>query len=149
MKLPGKKDALLACLETGVTMVHLDARRPGVVVPPQHAHDPHLRLNLSYRYGIHDFDVSDQRIQATLSFGGRPFRCILPWTAIFGITSSVTHDGQVWPEDIPADVAELEREPDAPEKPKLSAVESERPSAAAEEKQPGDEPPRPRLRLVR
>src|SRR5437764_2014322 len=65
---PDKKHVLLAFLERGVAMVHLDARRPGVSVPAQHAGEAHLRLNLSHRYGIHDFDVSDQRIQATLSF---------------------------------------------------------------------------------
>ena len=145
---PVKKQVLLAFLERGVAMVHLDARRPGVSVPAQHARDAHLRLNLSYHYGIHDFDVSDQRIQATLSFGGRPFRCILPWTAIFGITSSATHDGQVWPEDIPADVVDEEREPDAPARPRLSAVRSDSQSRDESPESP-DQPPRRHLRLVR
>ena len=105
-KAPGKKEVLLAFLDKGVAMVHLDARRPGVVVPAAHAQDAHLRLNLSYRYGIHDLEITDERVRATLSFGGRPFRCVLPWTAVFGVTSSVSRDGQVvWlaPADIPVD----------------------------------------------
>src|SRR6266481_798123 len=77
-RVPSKKQTLLQYLQRGVAMVHLDARRPGVVVPPQYARDAHLRLNLSYRYSIPDLEVFDDRIQATLSFGGRPFRCILP-----------------------------------------------------------------------
>ena len=36
-RVPSKKQTLLQYLQRGVTMVHLDARRPGVVVPPQYA----------------------------------------------------------------------------------------------------------------
>jgi stringent starvation protein B len=93
---PGKKETLRAWLARGVTMVHLDARRPGVVVPQQYIGDAHLRLNLSYRYSIPDLEVGDDAVQATLSFGGRPFHCVLPWEAIFGITSQASGDGQVW-----------------------------------------------------
>src|SRR3989449_10446544 len=101
---PRKKETLLAYLARGIAMVHLDARRAGVVVPSQYSMDAHLRLNLSYRYGIPDLDISDQRIQATLSFGGRPFRCVLPWGSVFAITCHGTGAGQVWPEDLPGEV---------------------------------------------
>jgi stringent starvation protein B len=156
---PRKKETLLAYLARGIAMVHLDARRPGVVVPSQYAMDAHLRLNLSYRYGIPDLEVSDQRIQATLSFGGRPFRCILPWGCVFGITSHGTGDGQVWPEDLPVEVvhtmADRQNGMHAPaggdlasRKPPLSAVEGdlkEEPRRA----EPPEGPPRRHLRLVR
>jgi stringent starvation protein B len=104
MELLGKKETLISYLEKGVAMVHLDARRAGVVVPSQHVEDPHLRLNLSYRYGIPDLVIDDERVQATLSFRGRPFQCQMPWAAVFGITSQTTGDGQVWPEDLPGEV---------------------------------------------
>ena len=71
-RVPSKKQTLLQYLQRGVAMVHLDARRPGVVVPPQYATDAHLRLNLSYRYSIPDFEIDDRRVQATLSFSGTP-----------------------------------------------------------------------------
>ena len=87
-------------------MVHLDARRAGVVVPPQYADDAHLRLNLGYRYAIPDLEVGDDAVEATLSFGGRPFHCVLPWESIFGITSQANGDGQVWPEDLPVEVVQ-------------------------------------------
>jgi stringent starvation protein B len=103
-RVPSKKETLLAYLARGVAMVHLDARRPGVSVPAQYAADAHLRLNLSYRYSIPDLEVGDLAVEATLSFGGRPFHCVLPWPAIFGITSNGTGDGQVWPEDLPVEV---------------------------------------------
>jgi stringent starvation protein B len=100
-----KKQTLLHYLSRGVAMLHLDARRAGVVVPPQFVGDPHLRLNLSYRYAIPDLDIDDELgVQATLSFGGSPFQCRMPWPSIFGITSHASGDGQVWPEDLPTEV---------------------------------------------
>ena len=104
MTQPGKQETLLAYLERGIAMLHLDARRKGVQVPAQHADDPHLRLNLSYRYGIPDLHVDDGEVVATLSFRGRGFQCRVPWSAIFGITSQSTGEGQVWPEDLPSEV---------------------------------------------
>jgi stringent starvation protein B len=103
-RVPSKKETLLAYLARGVAMIHLDARRTGVSVPAQYATDAHLRLNLSYRYSIADLEIGDDGVQATLSFGGRPFHCVMPWTSIFGITANGTGDGQVWPEDLPVEV---------------------------------------------
>ena len=159
-RVPGKKEVLLAFLERGVAMVHLDARRPGVQVPAQFREDAHLRLNLSYRYRIPDFEVGDEQVRATLSFGGRPFFCVLPWEAVFGITSQANGDGQVWPEDLPVEVmssAPGQPQPaPAPRRPALAAVESdapplEQPTPASESPRdpPPDGAPRRHLRLVR
>jgi len=153
-RVPDKRQTLLHFLERGVTMVHLDARKPGVVVPSQYAQEPHLRLNLSYRYNIPDLEMGERRVQATLSFSGRPFRCLLPWESIFGITSHAG-EGQVWPEDLPGEVMEgiaTRRDPKMPEathaKPALSCVASGNgEKTAAEPEEP--ERPRPHLRLVR
>ena len=128
-------------------MLHLDARRPGVSVPQQYAQDPHLRLNLSYRYQIPDLVVDEERVQATLSFGGRPFRCVVPWKAIFAMTTP-SGDGKVWPEDLPAEVVRASQEAPPPRTPTLAAVETD------DDEQPPDEEPsapkgRPHLRLVR
>ena len=112
---PGKKETLLAYLGSGIAMLHLDARRTGVAVPEQHTGDPHLRLNLSYRYGIPDLIVDGEKVQATLSFRGRAFQCKLPWSAIFGITSQTTGEGQVWPEDLPGEVVSALSEHDETE----------------------------------
>ena len=165
---PGKKETLLAYLGRGIAMLHLDARRPGVIVPPQYAADAHLRLNLSYRYGIPDLEISEERVRATLSFGGRPFRCILPWASVFGITANGTGDGQVWPEDLPVEVhtvahrfagqrggespsAPAHPAPQARGRPALSAVDGGLKEAPREDPPPAPEgtPKQPRLRLVR
>lgn len=153
-RVPSKKQTLLAFLQRGVAMVHLDARRPGVSVPPQYADDAHLRLNLSYRYSIPDFDISEARVQATLSFGGTPFQCILPWEAIFGITSH-TGDGQVWPEDLPVEVrdsmAERDERAARPTPARVTPVALAPINGGGGEIDEKSEPPKPQrhLRLVR
>jgi stringent starvation protein B len=159
-RVPSKRQTLLQYLQRGVTMVHLDARRPGVIVPPQYAGDAHLRLNLSYRYAIPDFQIDERRIQATLSFSGAPFQCILPWESIFGITSHAG-DGLVWPEDLPTEVMQtLSRPEQAPqpvrtERPGLAAVprEPQAPDRSSAEQRDADPAAgaqrRPHLRLVR
>jgi stringent starvation protein B len=156
-RVPSKKQTLLQYLQRGVTMVHLDARRPGVSVPPQYAHDAHLRLNLSYRYSIPDFEIDEHRVQATLSFSGTPFQCVIPWESVFGITSH-SGDGQVWPEDLPTEVMQTLGRPERPPaaRPGLSAVPREtrapdRPSAETHDagRSSDESPRRPHLRLVR
>jgi len=162
-RVPTKKETLLAFLARGIAMVHLDARRPGVSVPPQYAMDAHLRLNLSYRYSIPDLEVGDERVQATLSFGGRPFRCLLPWSSIFGITSNGTGDGQVWPEDLPVEVVHTmadrfagrrrgdippQRAPSNGHRPALSAVDGALKNDPVKDTQ-AVPAPRRHLRLVR
>jgi len=158
---PTKKETLLGFLSRGVAMIHLDARRPGVIVPPQYTGDAHLRLNLSYRYSIPDLDISEERVQATLSFGGRPFRCILPWASVFGITSHGTGDGQVWPEDLPVEVVHsmntpapphdvAKEQPTARQRPALSAVQGLKEEQSREQPAEADaSTPRTHLRLVR
>ena len=99
-----KKERLLAALDRGVVMVHLDARRPGVVVPPTLARMAHLHLNLSYHFPGRDLTVDGWGIRSTLSFDRAPFQVSIPWSALFGICSHITHEEWVFPEDLPAEL---------------------------------------------
>jgi len=102
-----KRDKLSKLLEHGMVMVHLDARRAGVSVPEELRDDPHLRLNLSYRFRPCDLELSDEGVQATLTFGGEPWSCRVPFDALFGLTSHVTGESLVWLEDVPEEVLAL------------------------------------------
>ncbi len=102
-----KKDRLLAALERGLVMVHLDARRPGVLVPPELRCESHLRLHLSYKFVPPDLAVGEWGIRSTLSFSGRRFTVALPWSALFAITSKVTHEFWMFPEDMPAELTQI------------------------------------------
>lgn len=108
-----KRDALLAFLDKGMTMIHLDARRDGVDVPKHFTGQQDLRLNLSYRFAGAHMDVGTDEVAATLTFGGTPFRVKIPFVAIYALTSHVTGAGLVFPESLPEDIlAALRKEMD-------------------------------------
>jgi len=119
-----KKDRLLAALGEGMVMVHLDARRPGVLVPPELRCESHLRLHLSYRFDPPDLSVGEWGIRSTLSFSGKQFTVAIPWTSLFAITSKKTHEFWMFPEDIPIELTQIPP-------PKLRAASAARPPLEA------------------
>lgn len=109
--LPSKDVVVLKLLEEGDTMLCLDARHQGVVVPREHVQNPALRLilNLSFPHPIH---VTATGISADLSFGGRRHRCYIPMDALWAVFNPQTMQGMMWPESIPAEVqAEMAAQP--------------------------------------
>ena len=122
-KLPSKKEVLETYLERDSARLFLDPRKDGVVVPKHLAKQAELvlRIGLDLRPPIPDLEIGDDGVTATLSFNKMPFRCTLPWSAMFAIISdeAVDNRGVVWPEDVPVESQLL-----APvaKKPKLEAV---------------------------
>lgn len=149
-----KKDRLLAALERGLVMVHLDARRAGVLVPPELRCESHLRLHLSYRFVPPDLSVGDWGVRSTLSFSGKRFTVAVPWSALFAITSKVTHEFWMFPEDMPTELTQVPPPTLRAAHPPLRAgpvslreVNGERKSSEGEG---GDAPrARPHLRLIK
>ena len=141
---PEKKARLVAALEKGMVMIHLDARRPGVLVPTSLRNESHLRLNLSYRFDPPDLTVGEWGVRCTLSFSGSRFKVAVPWSALFAITSHLTKEFWMYPDDMPAELIqqtmvtskatlpETVAEPPAPE---------ERPRAVLREVVLQEEPP--------
>lgn len=99
-----KRERLVGALDRGMAMIHLDARRPGVRVPEHLRNESHLRLNLSYRFDPPDLALTAVGASSTLSFGGRRYHCVVPWTAIFAITSHATFESWLYAEDMPPEV---------------------------------------------
>jgi len=106
-KLPSKKEVLETYLERDSARLFLDPRKDGVVVPKHLANQAELvlRLGLDLRPPIPDLEIGDDAVSATLSFNKTPFRCTLPWSAMFAIISddAVDNRGVVWPEDVPVE----------------------------------------------
>ena len=98
-----KYDLLVQLLSEGDAMVCLDARHSEVDVPNTHKDNPALSLvfNLNFR---RPFDVQETGIFATLSFGGRPHKCVIPFEAVWSIHEPESKKGQVWEESFPKDL---------------------------------------------
>lgn len=103
---PDKRKTLESLLARGPVLVHVDARRADVSVPPRFRADPSLVLRFGYNLSpaIVDLVVDEDAICGTLTFGGQPHRCILPWTAVYAAMVEGEQRGTVWPEDVPEDV---------------------------------------------
>jgi stringent starvation protein B len=140
-----------------MTMVHLDARRPGVVVPEHLRREAHLLLNLSYKFSPPDLTVSEWGVRQTLTFGGVAFNVAVPWSALYAISSHATKEFYMYPDDMPPELLatqtqRLAMETEAPEEGSARAVLREvvldqKPTGEAE---PPKEPPkRGHLRLVK
>jgi stringent starvation protein B len=103
---PDKRRTVEQLLSRGPILVHVDARRADVSVPGRFRADPGLVLRFGYNLtpAIGDLTVDDSAIAGTLTFAGQPFRCILPWTAVYAASVEGEQRGTVWPEDVPEDV---------------------------------------------
>lgn len=114
-------------------MLCLDARQEGVRVPSAHREDPGLKLILSLKFPS-AINVTSEGVSATLSFGGRPFACFIPFSALWAAYNPHTFKGVVWTGHVPSEVQrDILREPDS--------VLSLTPQAEVER-------PAPKLRLI-
>jgi|SRR5215217_5379689 len=122
-----KKERLLASLDQGMVMIHLDARRPGVLVPASLRGEAHLRLNLSYRFDPPDLTVTEWGVRCTLSFSGSRFTVAVPWSALFAIASHVTKESWMFMEDMPPELLQQSAVARPPPQPLPVPVAAERP----------------------
>ncbi|HXU05681.1 MAG TPA: ClpXP protease specificity-enhancing factor SspB [Polyangia bacterium] len=85
--------------------MHLDARRPGVVVPQQLRGEPHLVLQYGHDLPIPipDLEVDDYGVHATLSFSRAAHRTVVPWSAVY-VVACDDGRGVLYSEDVPPDV---------------------------------------------
>jgi hypothetical protein len=106
-KRPGikeKYDAIVRLLEDEYALVHLDPAFPGVVLPAHLRGAPSVTLKLS-RLFRGALTIGDVQIEADLLFGSTYVTCVVPYGAIWGI-SSAAGSNIVWPEDAPREVRE-------------------------------------------
>ena len=148
-----KYDFLLFLLEAGDAMVCLDARIPEVDVPQNQKSNSslHLVFNLNFRQPI---EINEDSIAATLAFSGRPYKCLLPFEAVWAIYDPNMQNGQVWEESIPSDmnladqiVSEMVDNPASKPEKKLKPLKtSDKPTPESRSKTPRD---RSHLRVIK
>jgi stringent starvation protein B len=95
-------------LDQGPILVHIDARADSVEVPEQFRNQARLVLRFGYRLSppIVDLDVGEDAIRGTLTFGGQPYPCAVPWSALYAVIAESDGQGTVWPEDVPDEILE-------------------------------------------
>lgn len=131
-ELPPKKDVALFLLQRSSVFVHLDPRSDDVIVPAGFKREPRLVLQIGHNMAvpIPDLTVGEDGWSGTLSFRRVPFRCVVPWTAVFAM---VGQDGQgvVWPDDVPPELAQpaAPQQPRAAEAPKVALAPAPAPSS--------------------
>jgi stringent starvation protein B len=103
---PSKQDAFLALLREGWTSLHLDARRPGVIVPTHLRTEAHLVLQYGHDLPIPiaDLEVDAYGVRATLSFSRSPQLTVVPWSAVY-VVACDDGRGVLYQEDVPEDVS--------------------------------------------
>jgi stringent starvation protein B len=131
---PPKREVALALLEESSMFIHLDPRRPNVLVPKGFLtqHQLVLQVGLNMAIPIPDLTIDEAGISCTLSFNRAPFWCRIPWTAIYALVGEDGRGG-VWPEEVPPEIQQ-QKQGMAPAKgpgskrprPKLAAVSSTR-----------------------
>lgn len=83
-------------------LLHLDSRKPGVIVPEHLSNDYRLTLKLSYAFqGRVSSDLDG--VYADLRFSGSYVHCVIPWESVWGMTSS-SGESQMWSEDLPREM---------------------------------------------
>lgn len=125
-----KPDALNKLLRSHpLVLVQFDARAEGVIVPPQYREAPDLVLSLGLNLPIpiRDLYIDGKEWRATLSFGDEFFFCVVPWPAVYLITTDTGY-GCAWDDAVPPEV--LKKLRNAQEKAPQS------PSGAAKRKLP-------------
>jgi hypothetical protein len=125
---PPKKEVALALLEESSMFIHLDPRRPDVLVPRGFMGQPQLvlQVGLNMAIPIPDLKIDEVGISCTLSFNRSPFWCRIPWTAIYALVGEDGRGG-VWAEDVPSEIQQ--QKPSTP--PKGAAAKKARPKLSA------------------
>jgi stringent starvation protein B len=123
---PSKQDAFLALLREGWTSLHLDARRPGVIVPAHLRGEAHLVLQYGHDLpiSIPDLEVDDYGVRATLSFSRTPHLTVVPWSAVY-VVACDDGRGVLYQEDVPEDVSIVAARPTSDRPPETPPITRE------------------------
>lgn len=100
-----KYQTLAGLLEDEYALVHLNPIAEELLIPEEFYKDPSVTLKLSYHFSGSMY-LHDDRVVAQLRFANVPFECVIPFSAIWGMTSS-TGKNMVWPEAAPAEVFKI------------------------------------------
>lgn len=89
-----------------VPYIVVDARVPGVVVPPEHVKDGQIVLNIA-PHAVQGLSLGNAEVRFSARFSGRAFTVIAPVQAVLAIYDRETGQGMGFPpEGIPGEAEE-------------------------------------------
>ena len=97
-----KKEEVETALKGDHALIHIDARLDDVAVPSHLKPNPALTLKISYLFHG-QLTVTDGGIEAYLRFSGNYFQCVVPWSAVWGLTTE-NGEQKIWNESLPQDL---------------------------------------------
>ncbi|MGK0673664.1 MAG: ClpXP protease specificity-enhancing factor [Halothiobacillaceae bacterium] len=87
-----------------IPYIVLDARMPGVVVPPEHVKDGQITLNIA-PHAVQGLSLGNAEVRFSARFGGRAFTVSAPVQAVLAIYDRETGQGMGFPpETIPGEM---------------------------------------------
>lgn len=143
----GEKRQIFEALlqEAASVFVHLDARLPGALTPKQFwtEHNLCLEYGLNLVVPIVDLKITDEGIQATLSFNREPVFTVVPWDAAYAFRSSEGHV-VVFPGSVPSEYQlSIPEGPAVPIKRKQPGLRLVEDGAVFDGRSPDEAPPVP------
>lgn len=99
-----KKSHFERLLEKGVVTIFVNSHKESVAVPPRYLANHQLVLNMSYTFQIPDFKIFEDRVEVTLTFPENKFYCILPFDAIYVMTSQIAGETVIFPDEVPQEL---------------------------------------------
>jgi hypothetical protein len=102
MKLPAKLHVFQRLYGLGQVNLHIDARRPEVVVPDKFRSNHHLVLTYGANMAIPivDLQLTKAGISATLSLDQQPCFTFIPWEAVYCVNNA-DGLGVLYKEEVP------------------------------------------------
>lgn len=89
-----------------IPYIVVDARQPGVVVPPEHVKDGQITLNIA-PHAVQGLSLGNAEVRFSARFSGRAFTVSAPVQAVLAIYDRETGQGMGFPpETMPGEVAD-------------------------------------------
>jgi len=100
-----RKKKLDALMQDDFVMVHLATKAPGLSVPDELKSETSVTLKLSFWFKG-KVELKEEVIEANLSFGGSSYPCIIPYDAIWAVTS-FDNKFELWDIDLKDDLTNI------------------------------------------
>ena len=124
-----KYTTLNRLLNDEYVLVHINPSVDGLALPPHLKGNPSVTLKLS-RLFRGTLKVEKELVSADLLFGDGYFTCLVPFEAVWGVTSSKGNN-VIWPESTPPHILEQILAESKTEKPPRPAPRSTTPKKGA------------------